>query len=462
MSTDTDNTATTPEVTEALRFFLSAPPGLSETYGFDSQNYVCRKTVVSDDEVKLERLLEPYGTGAERRMLPLALFQRDIPSGDLMLVSPFSQGVGANPPAEWFHRQQRVAAQTALVTLVDVLLRTALEHKNAPTPTTSKAKKAKEAEPTLAPSLLRLISPIIEDVDDKVPTEFNRFIEHCAKERKVEDMLNVYYARLGNQATITCGLINNPASVEGRFARKKTLTIVTSLVRALLGVGPDDKTLDAFTTKAQPDAQPRMSAVMGALLKYYTQLNPVLELLLPTMVVDTGTWQTHLMRFPAYTATSMRANTPVFIDASSAAPKSTPAPVPGTTSGLPGTKIPTPINPLAHTRPNLPPAMMAPMAAQPQTVTIPGGRMADGSQAPPVTVVPRAMVPGQPTARQVPGMMVIPGIPSVGAQLMPPPSFTAPMGLGMGTLGGPGMMGGVMPGVGSGYGLHPGQPMWRR
>ena len=387
-------------------------------------------------------------------MLPLALFQRDIPSGDLMLVSPFSQGVTANPPAEWFHRQQRVAAQTALVTIIDTLIKIATEHKSAPPPTTAKGRKHKESEPVLALDILRLISPIIEEMDDKVHPEFNRFINACAKERKLEDFLNVYYARQGNKAVITCGLINTPALMEGRFARKKTLAVVTKLIRAVLGLGPDDTSLDAFTAEAQPDAQPRMSAVMGALQRFYHQVNPILEYLLPTMVVDLGEWQTHLMRFPAYTATSMRANTPIFVDTASATPKSSSI-LPSATPTIPSARVPHMASPLAHTHPTVPMGMGMPSTNMPgqQAVTIPGARMPDGSQAPPVTMVPTMIVPGQPRSAS-PTMMSRSAYPMMGSPL----GAMAPN-----MMGGMGPMGGaVAPGAGMHFGLHPGQPVWRR
>ena len=55
----TNDTATTAEVTVALKFFLSAPPGLAETYACDDENFVCRKVPSDEGEGYTGMVPEP-------------------------------------------------------------------------------------------------------------------------------------------------------------------------------------------------------------------------------------------------------------------------------------------------------------------------------------------------------------------------------------------------------------------
>lgn len=364
----------TTEVTAFLKFLI-------ETTMFatvDSDGYVV--------EAATNERIKTKGHPAK----DLIVYQEKINDRSAHIVNPLAEGQGMPPGTAWFYLNLRVAAIVRTLLVVEVALKTAYEEKTA-----EKKKKGEEAK-HLHPVMVNLISDIINDVDEKMLDEFEKIRQDTAIHN---DFVLIGYRSKSLETKIRIPILDDLDWIPANRLRKKSHAVICKIIYKLLGIENADG-LSKFTQKGDTEAPPQISSWLRCLYQYYTQINPALEAVSASMMIDLGVFRNHLDNLVEYANNAKFAVVHAPVEAA-AKPQ----------GGLPGTNLPSATG-------TLPPPPT--VARGGQMVKIPGRVLADGTREPDLEVPARPA--GFPMMQQpVMGM----GMMGMGGVGMQQPAFGA-------------------------------------
>lgn len=335
--------------TQDVTRFLSDMIDLTMSYTVDAEGYVVSKT--SGEKVLI---------GDGKDPAPILLYQEEIKDSTAFILNPLAGGLGETPSAQWFYRVQRVALMSRVGILAETLLQIALTSKQRAAEKTKKTDK--ESEP-LAVEVIKIISPIMEDIDEKTLTEFS----YLLKEKDASELVTIYYRGKQIESKLRSGVLDHedetsPHAWKAKFPRirKVTWTVLEKLFLGIFSLRACED-MATYTRKADVIACARLSSTLNVLLAVYQRLNPLLEEVHQDMAIDLGRLAHHVTYLKDYSE-----NARFMVQA--IAPRNPGLMVPGTAPSVPSASSNVLPNPYGM-------------------VLIPGPVMADGRQSQPIPLM---------------------------------------------------------------------------
>lgn len=236
------------DVTDCLKFFLT----LHGIYTIDDDDYVCdasgnREATAVDG---VEKNIQLY---------------RSVIKDDVVVVNPFFEGQNAAVQNGWFYNRLYGSFIAALMYhIFNDLLKVALEQKTL-------GKKA----PKVPLNVVKTISCIADEVDEKMLTEF----EHLMESPDRREIFSIYYRAPQKLTVVSSGLFGDLKVFDGVSIRKKTLGVFAKLLQSILGL-KDTQEITKYAVKASPDiACPKLESYFRCLYGLYFQINELAEAL---------------------------------------------------------------------------------------------------------------------------------------------------------------------------------------
>lgn len=344
--------------------FIKDMVEMTMVFEIDDDGYVIKKS-------NGERLT--LNEGGEQR--PLLVYQETIKDQNALVINPLAENLmTSNPSTLWFFNTQRTALLGRIFTIYISVIKTALEEKK------SKADKSNH----IPMELLNIASKIIEDVDDRLLTEFTQL----STDSDTNEFITIYYQRKQLRSVLRCALFDaedTSLPVENRIPvwknkfpkiRKKSWEILERIMLAILHITDKDDILK-FTRKAEEISCARLSSFLNVILSVYQEINPLLDIINPDIAIDLSKLAYHVNRLSAYTDNAKfmimpsRNVVPTTTTQPTAIPGAMPSVPMATPAYLPSTPTPSPMN-------------------HPGATLVPGPSFVDGRQAPPTPV----MAPG--------------------------------------------------------------------
>lgn len=400
--------ASTNEVTNALRFFVS----LMISFDVDDQGYIIKKTTG-------ERL--KYGP-SDTVPKEMVLYQENLPRADLYIINPFSEGLGENsPPTLFFYKFLRISmiARVRMIMLAAVKL--ALESKNAV------AGSADLGIPDNIPQtgvMLNLVSgsigkkSLIDEIDAKMLSEIDTW---AGTKSVVDTMIDPIYDRSIPGTRVQVSAISKETFLTSTPGmRKNTAKVIRQLLMNILQVRePAD--LVGLTRKRTEGAPVRLSSWLETLYAIYERINQALVDVYPEYSIDMGDFRTKLDELPEYSM-----NAKFMIIANSNAPTTTTAATVAQTAvpALTGSAQ----QPVPSTRPQTPSAVVPSTTGRPVEVATAPQMPAYGAVQAPVSGVP-SLAGGVVGAAYPPQQQMMGGFPQYPQpqQQMMMPGYGQPM-----------------------------------
>lgn len=274
--------AKTSAVTDALRFFIDLS---CNSYDVDEQGYI---TAPNEEGV-----YRPMKRGEPPRKI--MVFKEKISDTESLILNPFSEGIQETAAGKWFYRLMRASLVMRVSIIMETAIKVALHEKEEAAKPAAKRKKNAKRTP---PLLVKLISHIINDVDEKMLDEM------ALLHKKSDD--NVYLVNLFYTRKLLATRFDVPIVSEGEnwhapgTIRKGTINVFRKLLQEMFDLKDEDD-LTRFTAKAHEDATPKIDSYMRCLYNVYKQINDLLNAVDPDLVVDLGSFKEHLDMMPQYT-----------------------------------------------------------------------------------------------------------------------------------------------------------------
>lgn len=442
----------TSDVTDSLVFFM----GTTILYTVDPEFFVCRQKA---DGIVRERI----GAAGTDEGKELVLYQEVIPKGDYYVLNPYAEGLGdRTPPTTFFYSRMKLGVTARVRMLILAVIKCVLKDKGVEAGTDLGIEVVPQTK-----NILHIISgrtdghkTIVDEIDAKTYKEVETFL---GTPRMRDGLVSPEYRKVQAHSIIDVALLKDESDdVPG--VRKKTVQVLKALLRNIFNLHkPDD--WDAYTFKAVKGAPTKMSSWMHVLYAIYEKINAAIEDTFPELTVDLGTFRAHLENMPAYYG---NAYCMIIPNATPSAANSTTVPqanIPQAASIPQQASVP--MQPQQQAAMSIP-QQQAPQVPQGGSTLIPGVVMANGQQAPAVSLPHggaqalatqqalqqaellrqqyAAMMPAQQQAgyagipqQQIPGMMAPGMMPGMQAGMVP--------GMVPGMAPGMGMVPGMMPGM---------------
>lgn len=284
-------TAKTQEVREALKYFVELNPNMT----VDEDNYVIVRK--SEDYVRV-------GPSSQ----PIILYSEQITDTTALILNPFAEGLGSTHTSTWFYKSLRVPMQLRIGIILRHAIQMALEHQEGKKPAkkTTAKKSTKETsdgdtEQTrhIPSDVLHIVSGIVNSVDEKMLEEVSSKLS-----RTLPDLFQVAYYRNTQTTQFRSTLMYDPEQAYELMSpiRKKTITVMNTILAALFDVKTHDELVDMYKARHIQDAPSKMSSYLKCLYKIYDQINPILVQFGDKMAIDDmESFDYHLHRLPNYT-----------------------------------------------------------------------------------------------------------------------------------------------------------------
>lgn len=268
----------TSDVTNFLRYIIDT----TLTNTVDADGYVVK--VDSGDPV-----LVKDNTGKRA----LILYQEQIKDTSALIVNPLAAGLGDNPATNWFYQRLQASFNSRVIGLIDFLLTVAVEDKKKKD---AKAKKKDGEDKHLPMELIRVISPIIDDVDDTTINEFHSLV---ADADSAVEFINIHYQPRQMRCTIRSGLFEDGYTAGHPKVRKKTWTVLTKLMRGIFNL-KDDEDTHKFATKRTDVSCTKLASFLHTMFNAFSEMNGLLDIQDKELSIDLTKWKTHLDNIEDY------------------------------------------------------------------------------------------------------------------------------------------------------------------
>ena len=283
-------TAKTQDVTNGIKYLVELNPNLA----VDDDNYVIARK--KGDYIRV---------GASEQAI--ILYSEQIRDTESHILNPFAEGLGLTPASDWFYKSLRVPMQLRIGIILFHAIQLALKHQETKKPAKKTATKKganatadeDEDETSHIPSdILHIISGVVNDVDEKMLEEISPKLKNT-----LPNLFQIAYYRNTQTTQFRTTLLYDPDHArESLNIRKKTVTVLNTIFKALFDVKTHDNLVDTYKAKHIQDAPSRMSSFLKCLYKVYDQINPILVQLGEEMAIDDmESFDYHLHRLPEYT-----------------------------------------------------------------------------------------------------------------------------------------------------------------
>lgn len=286
------------EVQHALSYFL----GVSALYRVDeATGQVFRK---SDGSALT------LGTGENAK--PVYVFGPNLPTADIWIVNPYSEGFGDRSQGSIF--LYSALAHGLSLRMLEILLRVlnaGAEQKAAvEAAAKSKSKKKDEVVETYYPTqITELLAArttqgkiVIDEIDDETYAEADKFLNLHLDVTKPFPLIAAQYRQRLLTAVVNCPFIDDEKFIAHQSGiRKKTLLVIQAIIRQILGCSTtadlDTLAVNATSVKHVP---PRLYSILAVGFNIYQRLAPILDAVDSPNMVDLGEYRHYLENTAAY------------------------------------------------------------------------------------------------------------------------------------------------------------------
>lgn len=325
---------------------------------------------------------------------PLIVYQEVINDNTALIINPLAEGSqNAAESTIWFFDTQKTALLGRVFTLIEVIMRTALDEKKA----------TGDKDTHLSMEILNIASKIIEAIDPNTLKEFSHITD--SNKEVINEFMTIYYQRKQLRSVLRCGLFDQVVpdvpTWKSKFpsskVRAKTWLVIDTIVMSILNVKDKDD-LSKFIGKADEISCAKLSSFLNVLLAVYREINPLLDIINPDIAIDLSKFAFHLNRLTAYADNAKFMIQP---SRTHVAPATQQTLIPGVAPQVP---MATPVY-----------ASIPGPSQMPGVTLVPGPAFADGRASVPTPVMP--------AGNYVPGYMPNAMPPNQGGYGMPPQNF---------------------------------------
>lgn len=287
---------------EEVQHALSYLVGLSAIYRVDeATGQVFRK---SDGSALT------LGTGENAK--PVYVFGPNLPTADVWIVNPYSEGFGDRSQGSIFLYSS--LAHGLGLRMLEILLRVlnAGAEQKAAVEAASKSKSKKKDEvvetyyPTQITELLAARTSqgkvVIDEIDAETYDEADKFLNLHLDVTKPFPLIAAQYRQRLLTAVVNCPFVDDEKFISHQTGiRKKTLLVLQAIIRQILGctTTADLDTL-AVNATAVKHVPPRLYSILAVGFNIYQRLAPILDAVDSPNMVDLGEYRHYLDNTAAY------------------------------------------------------------------------------------------------------------------------------------------------------------------
>lgn len=239
----------------------------------------------------------PVGTPAKE--LPITIYDVNQVDPNVIIVNPFAEGLTTSEELLWFYNIRSTYLSTLICKIVKRILNYSLIAANK-----KKKVKDKEDNEEFSPEIIKVISPFVGQVDDKMDLEFTMMYD------KISNFCNIVWFAKNSTCSFRCGVFeNNFKESFGKRIRVKTWEVITNIIKTMfstpeIAINSAEDLKKTYNYKSDNIGCTRIDAYTHLFMKIMKKLDPYLVLVDLQNTIDYATMDKHLEMIPYYYSTA--------------------------------------------------------------------------------------------------------------------------------------------------------------